>query len=308
MEKKSKTAPASPSYLSLSEAEFEERIEKLYQILEHCTLCARRCGVDRTRDEVGFCRSGMQLKVSSFFPHFGEEPPLRGTHGSGTIFLSHCNLRCVYCQNWEISHLEEGELMTEEELSQAMLYLQRRGCHNINFVTPTHFAPQLIRAVKLAAERGLEIPIVWNCGGYESVEVIRLLEGIVDIYMPDIKYGDEESARKYSAAPDYFEVAKEVLREMHRQVGDLVIERGLAVRGLLIRHLVLPNGLAGSEKVLEFIAELSRDSYVNIMDQYYPAYRAFEYPELARRITSAEYREVVELARRLGLHRGIPLG
>jgi len=295
----------SPSYLSLSEAEFEERIEKLYKILESCALCARRCGVDRTRGEVGFCRSGMQPKVSSFFPHFGEEPPLRGTHGSGTIFLSHCNLRCVYCQNWEISHLEEGDLLTEEELAQAMLHLQRLGCHNINFVTPTHFAPQLIKAVKLAAERGLEIPIVWNCGGYESVEVIRLLEGIVDIYMPDIKYGDEASARKYSAAPDYFEVAKEVLREMHRQVGDLELdERGLAVRGLLIRHLVLPNGLAGSEQVLKFIAELSPNSYVNIMDQYRPCYRAVDYPELARPITQEEYDEVIELALRLGLHRG----
>lgn len=297
---------AKPSYLELSAAEFDRRIEELYGILESCTLCAHECKVDRTKGEKGFCRSGMRLKVSSYFPHFGEEPPLRGTHGSGTVFLANCNLRCVYCQNWELSHLGEGAPMMEEELARALLHLQHLGCHNINFVTPTHFAPQLIRAVRLAAARGLQLPIVWNCGGYESLEVLRLLEGIVDIYMPDIKYGDESSARRYSAAPDYFEVAKAAVQEMHRQVGDLVIEDGIAVRGLLIRHLVLPNRLAGSERVLRFIAGLSRNSYVNIMDQYYPCYKAFDYPELARRISREEYDEVIELARGLGLHRGFP--
>jgi len=295
-----------PGYLKLSEAEFEERIAKLYGILKNCTLCARGCKVDRTVGERGFCRSGMELSVSSFFPHFGEEPPLRGSRGSGTVFLAGCNLRCVYCQNWELSHLDAGDRMTEEELARAILHLQHLGCHNINFVTPTHFAPQLTRAVKLAAERGLRIPIVWNCGGYESVEVLKLLEGIVDIYMPDIKYGDEVSAKRYSAAPNYFDVAKAAVEEMHRQVGELQIEDGVAVRGLLIRHLVLPNRLASSREVLEFIAALSRDHYVNIMDQYHPCYKAFDYPELSRRITQEEYEEVVELARGLGLHRGFP--
>lgn len=293
-----------PGYLKLSAAEFEQRIDRLYEFLSSCSLCARECGVDRTKGEKGFCRSGMELKVSSFFPHFGEEPPLRGTHGSGTVFLANCNLRCVFCQNWELSHLGKGEQMREEELARAMLHLQQLGCHNINFVTPTHFASQLIQAVKLAAERGLKIPIVWNCGGYESIEALRLLEGIVDIYMPDIKYGEEAPARRYSAAPDYFEVAKAAVSEMHRQVGDLVIEDGVAVRGLLIRHLILPNGLAGSRKILQFIAGLSRNSYVNIMDQYYPCYKAFDYPELSRRITLEEYDEVIALALELGLHRG----
>ena len=295
-----------PSYLKLSEAEFEERIAKLYGILKDCTLCARECKVDRTAGERGFCRPGMEPSVSSFFPHFGEEPPLRGSHGSGTVFLAGCNLRCIYCQNWELSHLDAGDHMTEEELARAMLRLQHLGCHNINFVTPTHFAPQLVKAVKLAAEQGLRIPIVWNCGGYESVEVIKLLEGIVDIYMPDIKYGDESSAKRYSAAPNYFDVAKAAVEEMHRQVGDLVVEGGIAVKGLLIRHLVLPNRLAGSEEVLRFIATLSRNSYVNIMDQYHPCYKAFDYPELSRRITQEEYDEVIELAHDLGLHRGFP--
>lgn len=295
-----------PSYLNLSPGEFEARVAELYKLLESCTLCARRCKVDRTKGEKGFCRSGMEPLVSSFFPHFGEEDPLRGSHGSGTVFLANCNLRCIYCQNWELSHLGEGEPMSPAELARAMLHLQRLGCHNINFVTPTHFAPQLIEAVRLAAQQGLRLPIVWNCGGYESVEALRLLEGIVDIYMPDIKYGTEPPARKYSAAPDYFEVACAAVREMHRQVGDLVIEDGLAVRGLLIRHLVLPNGLAGSKEVLEFIASLSRDSYVNIMDQYRPCYKAFDYPELARGITLQEYEEVVKLAWSLGLRRGFP--
>ncbi|MFQ6117925.1 MAG: radical SAM protein [Candidatus Bipolaricaulia bacterium] len=292
-----------PSYLKLSAAEFQERIDELYKLLESCTLCARECKVNRTEGEQGFCRSGMEPLVSSFFPHFGEEPPLRGTHGSGTIFLGNCNLRCVYCQNWELSHRGEGDRMTEEELARAMLGLQERGCHNINFVTPTHFAPQLVKAVKLAAERGLTIPIVWNCGGYESVNALKLLKGIVDIYMPDIKYSDEFSAKKFSAAANYFEVAKAAVEEMHRQVGDLMIEDGIAVRGLLIRHLVLPNRLAGSREILGFIAGLSRDHYVNIMAQYHPCYKAFDYPELSRRITREEYDEAIEVALDLGLHR-----
>ncbi len=295
-----------PSYLGLSEAEFEERVAKLYEILQSCALCARQCKVDRLQGEQGFCRSGMKPVVSSCFPHFGEEPPLRGTRGSGTVFLAHCNLKCVYCQNWELSHRGEGDRMTEGELARLMLALQGRGCHNINLVTPTHFAPQLVKAVKLAAEQGLTIPIVWNCGGYESVNALKLLEGIVDIYMPDVKYGDEAAAKRFSAAPDYFNAAKAAVSEMHRQVGDLQIQDGLAVRGLLIRHLVLPNRLAGSDKVLQFIAGLSGDSYVNIMDQYHPYYQAFDYRDLSRRTTQREYEKAVKLAMDLGLHRGFP--
>lgn len=294
-----------PSYLYLDKARFEERIRRLYQILEECTLCARECRISRVKGEIGFCRSGMELQISSIFPHFGEEPPLVGKHGSGTVFLTNCNLRCVFCQNHEISQGEgEGEYLTPEELAKGMLHLQGRGCHNINFVTPTHFAPQLIHSVKLAAEQGLRIPIVWNCGGYESVEVIRLLDGIVDIYMPDIKYRDGANAKRYSVAPNYFEKVKAAVSEMHEQVGNLRIEDGIASRGLLIRHLVLPNRIAGSEEILKFIAGLSEDNYVNIMDQYRPCHKAYDYPELSRRITQEEFSEVIEKALDLGLHRG----
>jgi putative pyruvate formate lyase activating enzyme len=297
-----------PSYLDLLESgELDRRIDVLYSILESCRLCPRRCGVNRLRGERGYCRSGREPMVSSYGPHFGEEDVLVGVGGSGTIFLTNCNLRCVYCQNYEISHLGIGDVVSEEDIARYMLDLQRRGCHNINFVTPTHFAPQLVKAVRIAAAKGLKLPIVWNCSGYEDVEVLRLLDGVVDIYMPDVKYGDAEPARKYSNAPDYFEVAKTALKEMHRQVGDLKVDdRGIAYRGLIIRHLVLPNNLAGSEKVLRFIAEeISRNSYVNIMSQYWPAGEAYKYRELSRYITRDEFHKVVKLAEELGLTRGI---
>jgi len=296
-----------PIYLETYETgELEERIERLMNILNECTLCPRACGVTRTKGEKGYCKSGTELMVSSVQPHYGEEDVLVGTYGSGTIFLTNCNLGCIFCQNYDISHLGYGQKVTEEEFALSMLNLQNRGCHNINFVTPTHFTPQIVKALKIAIEKGLHIPLVYNCGGYESKRTIELLNGIVDIYMPDIKYSDEASAGKYSNAPDYFAVCKEAVKEMHRQVGDLTVdERGIAVRGLLIRHLVLPNRLAGSAEVFKFIAtELSRKSYVNIMLQYRPMYQAYEYKELNRGITVIEYREALDIAKEWGLHRG----
>lgn len=298
-----------PCYIALYDSgDLEPRIEQLMSILESCTLCPRECQVNRLQGERGVCEAGNTLKVSSAFPHFGEEPPLVGQHGSGTIFLTHCNLRCAFCQNYDISHLEEGEEISSEGLARSMVALQQRGCHNINFVTPTHFAPQIISALPKAIEMGLKVPLVYNCGGYESLKVIKLLENIVDIYMPDMKFADPEVARKYCNATDYPEVVKVVLKEMHRQVGILHInQRGIAERGVLIRHLVMPEGLAGTEATMRFIAgELSKDSYVNIMSQYHPHYRASHYPELNRRITRQEFQDAIALARGFGLHRGFP--
>ncbi|MBS7651079.1 radical SAM protein [Candidatus Bathyarchaeota archaeon] len=295
-----------PVYLSSYEnGVLDERLERLYKILESCELCPRKCRVNRMRGERGYCKSGMEVMVSSFNPHFGEEDPLVGTGGSGTVFLTNCNLLCVYCQNYEISHLGYGSAVREDKVAEYMISLQRRGCHNINFVTPTHYTPQLVKAIKLAILKGLNLPIVWNCGGYENVETIKLLEGIVDIYMPDMKYGRSDTAKEYSNAPDYFERCKEAVREMHRQVGDLVIENGIAKKGLLIRHLVLPEDGAGSEEVLRFIAEeISKNTYINIMDQYRPMYKAYKYDGLKRRPTFEEYGRVVKLARKFGLERG----
>lgn len=243
--------------------------------------------------------------VSSFGPHFGEERPLVGRYGSGTIFLTSCNLRCVFCQNYDISHMAMGSETSPEELGEMMLSLWRQGCHNINFVTPTHQVPQILAALPHAIEGGLEIPLVYNCGGYEEPETLRLLEGVFDIYMPDFKYGDSAIAEQYSGVPHYVESAEKALREMHRQVGPLLLdERGVAVRGLLVRHLVLPEGLAGTRRVMGFIArEISRDTYVNIMDQYHPCFRAADHPPLNRRITSREFAEAVAIARAEGIRR-----
>ena len=245
--------------------------------------------------------------ISSIGPHFGEEPPLVGTMGSGTIFLTNCNLSCVFCQNYDISHYGAGEKIEVGGLAKAMINLQMRGCHNINFVTPTHFTPQIVEALILAVEEGLEIPLVYNCGGYESVETLKLLEDIFDIYMPDIKYSVDEHALEYSGIQHYWETVKNALMEMHRQVGDLKMSRrGIAQRGLLIRHLVLPNNKAGSKAVIDFIRdEISLNSYVNIMDQYRPAYTADKFPEINRRISPSEYKEVVEYAKLNGLRRGL---
>ncbi len=296
-----------PSYVRLfEEGELSQRIKLLKGLLKECQLCPRECQVNRLKGEVGYCGAGSELMVSSAFPHFGEESPLVGFHGSGTLFLTYCNLRCVFCQNYDISHLGKGEHSTPSDLARAMLRLQEIGCHNINFVTPTHFAPQIVASLPEAIEKGLRLPIVYNCSGYESIEVIQLLEDVVDIYMPDAKYMDEKFSRRFSNAPDYPEVIKKVLKEMHRQVGDLVTNSmGIAERGLLIRHLVMPGGVASSEAVLKFIAEeISAHSYVNIMDQYRPEYRAYEYSEIDRRITHKEYLEAIQIAKGLHLHRG----
>ncbi len=296
-----------PSYIHLLEnGELQQRGRLLKELLKECRLCPRECGVNRLNGEVGVCQAGLELKVSSAFPHFGEEPPLVGYHGSGTIFLTHCNLRCIFCQNYDISHLGNGEPVTSSDMARVMVRLQEMGCHNINFVTPTHYTPQIVASLPEAIEMGLRLPIVYNCSGYESLEVVRLLEGVVDIYMPDAKYLDSNRSKQFSNAPDYPGVLKEILKEMHRQVGDLTVDsKGIAERGLLIRHLVMPHGVASSEAVLRFIAEeISVHSYVNIMDQYRPEYRAHECPEINRRITQKEYLEATQWAKRYQLYRG----
>jgi putative pyruvate formate lyase activating enzyme len=301
-----------PSYLALAgTGELEGRISKACELLTSCTVCPRNCGVDRTGGELGYCRGGLLPRVSSSGPHFGEEPPLVGRYGSGTIFFAGCNLRCAFCQNYGISQCYHGEEVSCDQLASMMLALQEQGCHNINFVSPSHFVPQILAAVGIAASRGLSIPLVYNCGGFDLPGTIRLLDGVFDIYMPDAKYGSDDVALALSDAPEYMRHNQASMKEMHRQAGDLVIEDGIAKQGLIIRHLVLPENLAGTEAVMEFIAgEISRDSYVNIMDQYRPTWKVLEdghplYPGLRRRITPEELRQAVDYARSAGLHRGI---
>jgi putative pyruvate formate lyase activating enzyme len=273
--------------------------------LRECRLCPRSCGVDRTRGETGFCRTGRHAMAASFGPHFGEEAPLVGSHGSGTIFFSSCNLLCTFCQNYDISHGADGVEVGPGEIAGMMLDLAARGCHNINFVTPTHVVPQILEALVLAAGAGLDLPLVYNTGGYDAVETIRLLDGVFDIYMPDFKFWDPEPAQAFCRAPDYRDAACRAILEMHRQVGDLVMdERGIAQRGLLVRHLVMPGGLAGTQDVMRFLAEeVSRHTYVNVMDQYRPCYQARNDPRIDRRITAAEYEDALEAARGAGIHR-----
>jgi putative pyruvate formate lyase activating enzyme len=294
-----------PAYVELHRrGELEPRAKVAEGLLEACRVCPRECLAQRLQGEAGVCGVADQAMVSSYGPHFGEEGPLVGSGGSGTIFLAHCNLCCVFCQNFEISQQDEGRIVSARELAGMMLELQRMGCHNINFVTPTHQVPQILRALPIAVEGGLQVPLVYNCGGYESLETVRLLDGVFDIYMPDFKYGDADAAKRYSKVENYPEVAKAAFREMHRQVGDLTLDRrGIARGGLLVRHLILPNDLAGTAEVVRFLAGLSEDTYVNIMDQYRPCYRAHEYPPLARRPTRAELEEALRLARAAGLHR-----
>lgn len=300
-----------PGYLDLrATGELEERAIRAYDLLRSCTVCPRKCRVNRQEDERGFCRTGLLPVIASYGPHFGEEPPLVGRGGSGTIFVSHCNLSCAFCQNYEISQEGRGCEVPPDKLADMMIRLQQRGCGNINIVSPTHIVPQLIQSIGIAAKRGLTVPIVYNSGGYDAVEALRLLDGIIDIYMPDAKYGSNDIAAALSHASGYVDVMKDALTEMHRQVGDLVIKDGSAVRGLLVRHLVLPDNLAGSDSILPWIAEnISRDMYVNIMDQYHPANRVFVsadscYPALTRGITAAEYRRAIHIAQDAGLHRG----
>lgn len=294
-----------PAYLKLGKIELKKRAEKAWKLLSPCRVCPRECRVDRINDKrTGFCRMGVKPRISSAHAHFGEETPLVGTGGSGTIFFSSCNLACVYCQNWEISQLRMGEEVEIDELAKMMLSLQKRGCHNINFVSPTIWVPQILKALVIAADKGLKLPLVYNTGGYDSLEILKILDGIVDIYMPDMKYSDSKLGLKYSLVPNYWQVNKKAVKEMHRQVGDLKIDKnGIAQKGLLIRHLVLPRGLAGTKKVMKFIASLSKDSYVNIMDQYYPSNKANQCPKINRRITPEEFKEAIELAKKEGLHR-----
>jgi putative pyruvate formate lyase activating enzyme len=296
-----------PAYVrQLKSGALADRVQVAERHLEDCDLCARYCHVNRRESIRGaVCRTGERAVVYSYGPHHGEEDCLRGWRGSGTIFFSWCNLRCVFCQNWEISWKGQGRETTADELADMMLELQASGCHNINFVSPSHIVAQILAAVAIAAKKGLRLPLVYNTGGYDSLEALGLLDGVVDIYMPDMKYGDSALAKRYSHVKDYVRFNRAAVREMHRQVGDLRIDAaGLARRGLLVRHLVLPNGIAGTEQVLEFLAEeISPETYINLMDQYRPCYRAGDYPELDRPITVAEHQEVLELARRAGLAR-----
>lgn len=295
-----------PAYLrTFREGLFPGKIEKAFKILESCTICPRNCGVNRLKGEKGVCRAGYLPEVSSHAPHFGEESPLVGLHGSGTIFLTHCNLRCLFCQNYSISHLGEGREVSFERLARMMLELQRTGCHNINFVTPTHYVPQILKSLPLAVEMGLRVPLVYNTGGYDAMATLELLDGVFDIYMPDFKFASSEPAGEFSKAADYPEVARRAIKEMHRQVGDLIIdENGIARRGLLVRHLVLPSGLAGTGEVMRFLAaEISKSTYVNIMDQYYPCGDIPHRSSLGRRITAEEFEEALRMAGEEGLTR-----
>jgi len=293
-----------PAYRKLEEAgKLTSRIAQANEIFEHCELCPRQCGANRKNGEKGFCRAPDTLVVYGAHPHFGEEISLVGENGSGTIFFSNCNLRCVFCQNWSIAHKGLGENIKDDDLANMMLHLQGIGCHNINLVTPSHVMPNILNATRIAYKKGLRIPLVYNTSGYERVEILKILDGIVDIYLPDMKYMDSEKAAKYSAgASDYPEVTKKALVEMNRQVGvHKTDEEGVAIRGVMIRHLVMPNRVAGSEEFVKWVAKnLPRSTYVNIMPQYHVAYKAFEYPEIARGITVQEFLEAMDWAEKYG--------
>jgi putative pyruvate formate lyase activating enzyme len=281
------------------------KVAAAYDILSQCNLCPRNCLIDRHHGERGLCRTGDQPVVSSYSAHFGEEDPLVGQHGSGTIFFTHCNLYCIFCQNYEISHGGEGEEISIPDLAAMMILLQKRGCHNINFVTPSHQVYQILAALVPAIDAGLNVPLVYNTGGYDALETLRLLDGVVDIYMPDFKFWDPAVAQDLCQAEDYPEIARQALKEMHRQVGDLVVDdNGVAMRGLLVRHLVLPDGLAGTKEIMEFLAqEISPNTYVNVMGQYRPCGRAHEHPSLRKHLTALEHEQAQQMAREAGLTR-----
>ncbi len=296
-----------PSYIKAEKEGKLGKIEtELWDILRSCRLCPRACGANRLKGEKGVCSSTARLKIYSAGPHFGEEKPLVGKGGSGTIFFSNCNLLCCFCQNWQINHRGDGEFRTHEELAEMMLRLQRQGCHNINLVTPTHVVPHIVKALRIALAAGLNVPLVYNTGGYDNLEIVKMLDGIVDIYLPDFKYQEGRLASRYSSgASDYPEVAAGAIKEMHRQVGELRLDdRGIAERGLIIRHLVMPGNIAGTYRFVQWVArELTRDTYVNIMAQYHPAHRALDYPEISRRISAQEWRQALKWAEEAGLRR-----
>ena len=294
-----------PAYLKTEREGRLASVEKeLWEILRACRLCPRACGADRRKGETGVCTSTARLKVYSCGPHFGEERSLVGRGGSGTIFFSNCNLLCCSCQNWEINHRGDGSYIRHDELADMMIGLQQRGCHNINFVTPTHVVPHLVRSLRIAIRRGFQLPLVYNNGGYDSLDVIRMLDGIIDIYLPDFKYQDGALAARYSSgAFDYPQVAAATIREMHKQVGELSVdERGVARRGLIIRHLVMPDNIAGTDRFVRWVAqELTPTTWVNLMAQYRPEHKAFTYPDISRRITTEEWQQAVTWAREAGL-------
>jgi putative pyruvate formate lyase activating enzyme len=309
----SKSQTFEPVYLrTYPRGELARRVARALKLLQSCTACPRNCRVNRLEDKFAVCKTGRHAVVSSHFPHHGEEDCLRGWRGSGTIFFTGCNLRCVFCQNFDISWQVRGTPAPPRELATMMLELQAQGCHNINLVTPEHVAPQIVQALPFAIEEGLRLPLVYNTSAYDSMESLALLDGLVDIYMPDFKYWDAEMGRKYSRAPDYPEVARRAIKEMYRQVGNLVIEdNGLARRGLLIRHLVMPGEVAGTRAVMQWIAdELSSETYVNLMAQYHPAGKVSrsDHAEINRRVTPAEYERALDAAWRAGLKRAVASG
>ncbi len=294
-----------PVYIETSESGLlKQKINAARNILRSCTLCPRKCKINRLTGETGVCKTGEKAWVSSFGPHFGEERPLVGHSGSGTIFFTHCNLLCIFCQNYDISHKGDGDEISDDTLAKIMMSLQNSGCHNINFVTPSHVVPQILSAVEIAVAYGLSVPLIYNTGGYDNVETLNLLDGVIDIYMPDFKFWDTEVARATCNAGDYPEIARLAVKEMHRQVGDLMLDdSGIARRGLLVRHLVMPDGLAGTREVMRFIAaEISTDTYVNIMSQYRPCGRANEIDMLNRRPIRIELDTALEIAKEEGIH------
>jgi putative pyruvate formate lyase activating enzyme len=295
-----------PSYLKLyREGKLQDCIDRTQELMKNCSLCPRECHVDRLSRGLGFCRTGEKARVASLHAHFGEESPLVGTGGSGTIFFRSCNLLCYFCQNYDISHDAEGGEVGPRDLADMMLSLQKRGCHNINFVTPSHVVPQILQGLLIAIERGLRVPLVYNTGGYDKVETLKILEDVFDIYMPDFKFWEARWSEQFCKAPDYRKIATAAIKEMHRQVGDLLIDKlGIAEKGLLVRHLVMPNNVANTKEVMTFLAEkISEDTYVNVMDQYHPCGKAMLDPTINRRLTTKEYVEAVRLTREAGIRR-----
>lgn len=295
-----------PSYLNISKEEWKRRNKKALKMLNPCVVCPRRCKVnrqERTKEKRGFCGLKSKAVIASFHPHFGEESPLVGSYGSGTIFFAHCNLACQYCQNYDISQLRAGSEVDKKELAVMMIKLQDLGCHNINFVTPSPNVPQILESLPLAIEKGLKIPLVYNTSSYDSLASLKLLAEIVDIYMPDTKYSEEKTALEYSLVPNYPSVMKEAIKEMFQQVGDLQVEKGIARKGILVRHLVLPEGLSGTKEIMKFLASLSKNTFVNIMAQYRPAYKTFNYPPLNRDLKKEEFEAALAIAKKAGLKR-----